>query len=191
MIRSFLALSLPDDVADALIDLQDNVRNARWVDAENFHITLVFLGNCTTRQLADLDTGLAALRMERFEVELAGTGAFGGAKPRLLYADIAENESLRRLQSKTERMAREVGIEVESRKFVPHVTLARCGGGVIPSQAVEWAAKNNRFRLDPFTVHGFGLYRSDLGGGAPVYSELMHYPLGLPGSDPQTPPPAS
>lgn len=181
MIRSFVALSLPDDISDALTDLQDNVRNARWIDEANFHLTLVFLGACTSRQLADLDGQLTSITMESFDVTLAGTAAFGGAKPRLLYVGVEENEPLRRLQSKVERMARDAGIAVENRKFVPHVTLARCGGGVIPSQAVEWTTKNNRFRLPPFTVQNFALYRSDLGGGAPVYSELMQYPLGMPG----------
>lgn len=176
MIRSFLAITLPDDIADALSDLQDGVKNARWVPEENFHITLVFLGDCDRRQLEDLHTGLAQLKQRSFDLQLAGTKAFGSAKPRALYADVVENTELRALQTKCERLAREAGIAVETRKFVPHVTLARCGGGVIPAQAIEWTVTNNLFRTEPFDVHGFSLVRSELSRDAPVYTEMAHYP---------------
>ena len=180
MIRCFLAISLPDDVSDALVDLQDKVRNARWIEEESFHITLNFLGDCDRHQLNDLDAALAALSVERFELSVAGTGAFGGGTPHLLYAGLEENTPLRRLQTKTALAAREAGIAIESRKYVPHVTLARCSGGVIPVQALEWVRRHNLHRSEPFLVSAFGLYRSDLGNGPPVYTELVSYPLTAP-----------
>lgn len=182
MIRSFLAISLPDDVSDRLIDLQTGVKNARWIADDAFHVTLVFLGNCDTRELSDLDSGLTGLRMERFDLTPQSVGAFGGSKPHHLFSKFAESEPLRRLQSKLVRMARDAEIPVEQRKFVPHVTLARCGGGVIPMQAVEWTNRNTRFVMEPFTVHSFGLFRSDLGTGAPVYTKMAQYDL-IAGSD--------
>lgn len=181
MIRSFLAIPLPEDAIDALSDLQDHVRNARWVDAENLHLTLIFLGDCDRRELADLDTALATMRGECFTLSLDGVGAFGGEKPHLLYAALAESEPLRRLQSKIERRALDAGIAVERRKYRPHVTLARCGGGVIPAQALQWTVTHARFSHPAFEVREYALYRSDLGKGVPVYTELMRYPLGAPG----------
>lgn len=184
MIRSFIAIPLPDGLTDRLMDLQDGVKNARWIDADSLHITLLFLGDCDRRDLADLDAGLAGMRMERFALVPKGVGAFGGAKPRLLYADFASSEPLLRLHGKVERIARAAGIEVERRKFVPHVTLARCGGGVIPAQALDWTVRNNLFEDDPFEVTSFSLYRSDLGTGAAVYTELMRYDLAEPTTAP-------
>lgn len=177
MIRCFIALSLPESVTDSLIDIQDRVRNARWVEVENMHLTLAFLGERTPSELTDLDTELDRLRFEPFELEISGVGAFGGAKPHTLYAGLAASEPLARLQSKIMRVIQGEGLAVERRKFTPHVTLARCGGGVIPAQAINWTLHHARLAAEPFTVHGFSLYRSDLGPGAPVYTELVSYPF--------------
>lgn len=184
MIRSFLAIPLPDDTSDALMDLQTGVRNARWIADDTFHLTLLFLGDCLSQELSDLDAGLAQLRMERFSLTPKGVGAFGGGKPHLLYTDFAPSEPLRRLHSKIERVAREAGLGIDRRKFVPHVTLARCGGGVIPAQAIDWTTRNSLFRLPPFEVVHFSLYRSDLGTGAPVYTEMARYDLATPAALP-------
>ena len=177
MIRSFLAISLPDDVSDALMDAQDGVRNARWVEEENLHLTLAFLGECAPAELSELDAGLGALRMDPFELAVSGAGAFGGGKPHTLWAGLAPSEPLARLQSKIVRVIRESGLAAERRKFHPHITLGRCGGGVIPAQALDWTLRHARLSLPPFVIHGFGLYRSDLGTGAPVYTEMAHYPF--------------
>ncbi len=177
MIRCFLALPLPDDVTDALMDVQDGVRNARWVDTENMHLTLAFLGECTPSELTELDTELGRLRTEPFELRVSGVGAFGGGKPHTLYAGLAASEPLSRLQSKIARLIRESAIAAERRKFHPHVTVARCGGGVVPAQAIDWTLRHARLAGPAFTAHGFSLFRSDLGPGAPVYTELVHYPF--------------
>jgi len=175
MIRSFLAIPLPDDTADAFLDLQTGVRNARWIADDVFHITLCFLGSCTPQELTNLDAGLAGLRMERFSLEPQGVGAFGGGTPRQLFVRFTENEALRRLRGKIERIARDTGIDVERRKFIPHVTLARCGGGVIPVQAIDWTLRHARATFPAFDVLNFGLYRSDFGAGASVHTEMARY----------------
>jgi len=182
MIRCFLSLSLPDDVSDALMDVQDGVRNARWIEEENLHLTLAFLGDCTPSELTALDAELDRLRVDPFDLEVAGVGAFGGGKPHTLYAALAPSEPLTRLAAKIDRLARESGVgEVAAahrRKFHPHITLARCGGGVVPAQAIDWTLRHARLSIPPFTVHGFGLWRSDLATrGAPVHTELVSYPF--------------
>jgi len=180
MIRCFLAISLPDDVSDALMDVQDGVRNARWIEEENLHLTLAFLGDCTPSQLTELDVELGRLRVEPFDLAISGAGAFGGAKPHTLHAGLAESEPLARLHSKIGRVIREAGIEGaaagQARKFHPHVTLAKCGGGVFPAQAIDWTLRHARLTAPPFTVYGFGLYRSDPGMRTAIHTELVTYP---------------
>lgn len=177
MIRCFLAIALPDDVSDALMDVQDGVRNARWIEGEDLNLTLAFLGDCTPSELTELDVELGRLRVEPFDLQIAGAGAFGGGKPHTLYAGLAESEPLTRLQAKIGRVIREVGITADRRKFHPHITLARCGGGVFPAQAIDWTLRHARMTAPPFTVYGFGLYRSDLGGRTAIYTELVDYPF--------------
>ena len=45
MPRLFIALPVPEDIADELTTLQSGVPDARWVPAENFHVTLCFAGD--------------------------------------------------------------------------------------------------------------------------------------------------
>lgn len=177
MIRSFLALPVPQDTAEALMDLQTGVRNARWIADDMMHITIAFLGACTSGELSELDGGLASLRLEKLSLKPEGTGSFGGGRPRQLYAAIAQNDALQRLHAKVLRTARDAGIAVERRKFIPHITLARCGGGVIPSQAIEWTVRNARWSHDPFDVHHITLFRSDLNQRSAVYTEMTRYEL--------------
>lgn len=177
MIRSFLAIPLPDETSDALLDLQTGVRNARWIADDMFHITLAFLGACTPSELTELDAGLNRIRFERFVLKPQGVGAFGGAKPRQIFTRFETSDALHRLHTKIERIASDVGIHIERRKFIPHITIARCGGGVIPSQAIDWTIRNARWTQPSFEAVHFGLYRSDLGTGAPVYTEMARYDL--------------
>lgn len=182
MIRCFIALSLPDDVSDALTEAQDGVRNARWIEEENLHLTLAFLGNRTPSELTALDAELDRLRVAPFDLAVAGAGAFGGGRPHTLYAGLVPSEPLTRLAAKIDRLARAggsgTGIAGRRRKFHPHITLARCGGGVIPAQAIDWTLRHARLTAPAFTVHGFGLWRSDLATrGAPVHTELVTYPF--------------
>ena len=51
MIRSFIALPLPEAVRDALSDLQDDLQVGRPVPHENFHITIAYLDKQTPQTL--------------------------------------------------------------------------------------------------------------------------------------------
>ena len=55
---------------------------------------------------------------------------FGGAKPRAIVAKVQAEPALMDLQAEQERRLRRIGIEPETRKYTPHVTLARLRGGV-------------------------------------------------------------
>ncbi len=178
MIRSFLAIPIPEAIADRLMDLQDNIHGAHWSPDDNLHLTLVFLGAQNRRTLEDLDAALIALREEAFDITLSGVGAFGGRESRLVYAGVQENPALRRLQAKTATAASQAEIEFERRKYAPHVTVGRLNRrSVAPEEIESWIASNALFEADPFRVEAFGLYRSDFTRDGPRYEQLAEYPL--------------
>ena len=178
MIRCFLAIAIPEAVADEIDDIQDGLRGANWVPAENLHLTLVFLGDQDRHALADLDAQLSALSAPGFELTLTGLGSFGGREPRLVFANVSDSESLRRLQAKTEGAARDSGIEVENRRYTPHVTLARWRRGEVRAEARrDYVEARNLFRSSPFRVEAFHLYRSELSRYGPSYEIMASYPL--------------
>lgn len=178
MIRSFLAIPIPDETADALEDVEDGLGDAHWQPRENFHLTLVFLGAQDRRTLEDIDAALITLSAPPLEIALKGLGVFGGAEGRLLYAAVAENPALRRLQAKVETAARAAGVAVADRRYTPHVTLARWGRRALPAGAAEaFAAEHGLFSAPPFTARACVLYRSELGRHGARYEAMARYPF--------------
>lgn len=177
MPRLFTGLEIPADVAFALSLKRGGLTGARWIDAENYHITLRFIGDVdyvTANEVADsLDRLSNSLS---FQLRLTHLGAFGGDKPRALYAGIELNETLTRLQAAQERVLQRAGLTPEGRKFVPHVSLARLRGAAAGDVA-RFMAEAGRFKPLPFTVGRFVLFSSkDSVGGGPYVVEQT-YPL--------------
>jgi 2'-5' RNA ligase len=177
MPRLFTGLEIPADVAFALSLKRGGLTGARWIDAENYHITLRFIGDVdhvTANEVADsLDRLSNSLS---FQLRLTHLGAFGGDKPRALYAGIELNETLTRLQAAQERVLQRAGLAPEGRKFVPHVSLARLRG-TAAGDVARFMAEAGRFEPLPFTVGRFVLFSSkDSVGGGPYVVE-QSYPL--------------
>jgi 2'-5' RNA ligase len=121
----------------------------------------------------------SSLRLGGFSVEVDGLGLFGGDRPRAAYAAVAPCEPLMRLQRKVEGAARQVGIPVEGRKYLPHITLGRFRPPGLEDRArLERAvAEAAGFRAAPMPVQDFVLFESTLGRGGSRYDVLARYPL--------------
>ncbi|ARE41068.1 2'-5' RNA ligase [Rhodovulum sp. P5] len=176
MIRAFAAIALPDSVLDALACAQAELPVSRPTPEDNLHLTLVFLGDVPEVSLEEVHLAFSAIRAAPFELVLSGMGVFGGRKPRLVYAGVDHSDPLIHLQAKLDRAARSAGIEVERRRFTPHVTLAYLNAKRDDPLRIERAvAAQAGFRTAPFRVEGFGLYQSELGKGGARYRELAYY----------------
>lgn len=180
MIRAFLALELDEATRSALAVQQFLLPLPSRVSVENLHVTLAFLGEVPERRIEDAHEFFSAVRIPAFALEIHGLGLFGGDRPRTAYAAIAPFDPLMRLQRKLESAARQAGIAVEGRKYVPHVTLGRFRPpGLDDAMRLERAvAGAGGFRAGPMPVRDFVLYESTLGRGGSHYDVLARYPLG-------------
>ncbi len=178
MPRLFTAIDIPEDVRDALLGLQENLPGARWVPADNYHLTLAFLGEIDRAAADDADAALAEVSVPAFDLALAGIGTFGdGHRARTLWVGVDEPSGLLiRLQGKVETALRRAGIALERRKFSPHVTLARLKQPD-PSAIGGYMQRHNLFRSRRFTVDSFALIESHLRADGPEYLPLIDYPL--------------
>lgn len=179
MIRAFLALPLPDPVLSALRVQQFLLPLPKKTDPETFHLTLVFLGEQPEPVLESAHERFTAIRVPPFPLSLKSLGLFGGAKPRAAWAGVAPSEPLIRLQQKLDHAARLAGIETESRRFTPHVTLGRFPPpGPEETFRLERAiAAGSTFTTPEWTVDHFILYESRFTKQGSVYSELARYDL--------------
>lgn len=176
MIRLFTAIEIPGDIANRLEALQQGIEHARWIERENLHITLRFIGDIPENVAADVDEALEQVPFEPFELELEGVGEFGGAKPHAIWAGVKLTEPLKRLQARHESAMRRVGLEPEKRKYTPHVTLARLRAIEAP-EVYRFIAANNLFATPKFEVTRTVLFsaRTSTGGG-PYVPERFYPP---------------
>lgn len=134
-IRVFAALSLSDDVMERLKKrsklLQDQFSELtiRWVPYENYHITLIFIGNVPIVSLDNLEVLMkeAVKEIPPFNVTLGDATLFppDNEKKGVLITSVETSDPLKNLQSKLDQKFREAGYELVERPYRPHVTLAR------------------------------------------------------------------
>ena len=177
MPRLFTGLEIPYDVQLALSMKRGGLYGARWIDPENYHITLRFIGDVDNHTANEVSYELDRLTYsDSFRIRLSHLGAFGGDKPRALYAGVEPREALQRLQAAHERVLRRAGLEPEARKFVPHVSLARLRGGS-PIEVADFIHHTGHFAPLEFTVGRFVLFSSKASVGGGPYLVEQSYPL--------------
>ena len=126
MIRLFVALALPDNLRQRLKTLCNGVRDARWVEEKNLHLTLRYIGEVEEPELAYIMAALSSVQVERFDLTLSGVGHFESrGKIRSLWVGIQPCSALGALQQRIESVLTRHGIASDGRKFSPHITLAR------------------------------------------------------------------
>ena len=134
MPRLFTGLEIPDDIRESLSMLRGGLPGARWIDPENYHLTLRFVGDVDDVVAREIVFMLGQVQRRGFELRIDGVSSFGGRKPRAVVATVASSPAVMELQAEHERLMQRIGIEPEGRKFTPHVTLARLARHVEPGR---------------------------------------------------------
>jgi 2'-5' RNA ligase len=177
MPRLFTALEVPADIGAQLSFLRGGLPGARWVDAENYHVTLRFLGDVDDRTANEAALLLDGIAREPLNISIGELDAFGGDRPRSIIAKVKPSAELLELQAEMERNMRRVGLPPESRKYTPHVTLARLRD-VKPRDVADWlATRGGAPRLD-FEARRFVLFSSRASTGGGPYVREESFPLG-------------
>ncbi|HTV70541.1 MAG TPA: RNA 2',3'-cyclic phosphodiesterase [Rhizobiaceae bacterium] len=172
MPRLFTALEIPRDAALSLSLLRGGLPGARWIDVENYHLTLRFIGDVEGHVADEIANALDRVHRPAFQLALSGVGQFGGKKPNTVYAATAPSPDLNALQGEIERICRRLGLPADPRKFTPHVTLARLKN-TSPDEVALYLSARGNFSTAPFKVGRFVLMssRDSVGGGPYVIEE--------------------
>jgi 2'-5' RNA ligase len=173
--RLFIALSPPEHVRDLLLDAMEGIEGVRWIDEANLHLTLRFVGEVETPVAEDLADRLAQVAAEAFVVQLDGVGHFTRkGQAAALWARVLPAPGLEALRQKVERACEAAGLGRETRRFTPHVTLARLGrsSGDIGRWLASFGDLRTQWRAEHFT-----LYESRLGRTGATYEAAATFPL--------------
>ncbi len=177
MPRLFTGLELPESVVGQIALARGGVFGARWLEPGDYHITLRFVGDVDARTAHDIAETLDEIRRPAAPVRFDRLGWFGGDRPRMIVARIKADRALMELQAEQERRLRRVGVPPETRKFLPHVTLARLRG-VGPAALADYLASRGALAVEAFTAERFVLYSAREGTGGGPYVVEAAYPLG-------------
>ena len=176
MPRLFSGIEIPIALGERLQGLRGGLPGARWIEPENYHITLRFLGDVDDVTAREFASNLAAIHADSFDLQFVGLGSFGNRRPRALWAGLAQCEPLTALQRAHEMAAQKAGLAPEQRNFHPHVTLARLRN-VKASATAHWLGERGAFLAEPFPVTRFVLYSARASQGGGPYVVEQGFPL--------------
>jgi 2'-5' RNA ligase len=185
MIRSFIAIDLPDSTKNQLQAVVQQLRDqvphdsVRWTRITGIHLTLQFLGDVKQSDLPQIEEVLAQVgqRHAPFEFGVGGVGCFPNTRrPRVLWVGIQEQSgALAALQRDVAKSLTPLGFEPEKRSFHPHLTLGRVKRGVRSGdlrRLGEVIVTAGVGELDRVQTDSFRLMRSELRPSGAIYSSL-------------------
>lgn len=183
-IRTFISINLDEslkkEINNLLMDIKKHDLAVKWVPPENLHITLKFLGHIPEDKIEKVKERLSDLtsRFNPFILRFRGIGFFPDRKrPRVIWVDISDTDTLRDLQEMIEERLTEIGFEREDRGFSPHLTIGRIKslGDRERLTGLIDTIKDREF--GSIKVDRVSLMRSDLRPGGAKYSVIAEFPL--------------
>jgi len=178
--RLFIALDISNRSRE-LITRKVNIlkkhlnQGLKWVKKENWHITMKFLGDCTTQKKGEIIESLEKLDLkeEQKYIQLNEIDAFPNLnEANVLYLDVKRgNNYLKNLNQVLEVEMLKLGFEKNRYEFTPHLTLARNKDNAevdLNSNFLKRNFINIYSKVDKIT-----LYESKLDKDGPEYFELF------------------
>lgn len=184
-IRAFVAVEIPDSVKDEIARLISHFTHkgypVRWVNRNNLHLTLVFLGENPPEFIVRAQESLAraAAATAEFEMSVKGLGVFPNERsPRVIWLGIEQGRA--ELTALAQRALKElvtIGFIPEKRPFSAHLTIGRVKEQLSDARSIL----ERPFAAPAFPVSELVLLRSFLKPTGPVYERLGRYAFGLKG----------
>lgn len=188
MIRSFIAIDLPEETKRGFAEIQEQLKRSRgavrWVRPGSIHLTLKFLGNIHPGQVDEI--AAAATKVVRDEAPLTlcagGLGAFPSQRrPRVIWVGIqGQVERLGRIQAGLENALELLGFAREQRAFRAHLTLGRVKDRRKCQPLIDAISALEMPKFNSFDADEIILYKSDLRPTGAIYTKLHRMPLAAP-----------
>ncbi len=185
-IRSFLAFELPAEIKGIVSRVSGEMKKSpldvRWVNVDNIHLTVIFIGSISEDNLAGMDRVVKDVcrNYGPFDISLSGTGVFSSRRnPRVLWIGLAGDiERMSFFRNTLQESLKPFGIKVEKRRFNPHLTIGRFRKGAKSGVHLDKILLRYRTLNSPVrSISELVLFKSDLKPGGAVYTKLNAWPL--------------
>ncbi len=189
LVRAFIAVEIPPALKEKIHRETASLRRelprslVRWVNVENIHLTLKFLGDTPLTKLDKLKgfmaTEVAALAP--FEIDVQGLGVFASfSRPRVIWAGVKDNGEIASLHRCVETAASQIGSEAERRRFSAHLTLGRVRQGIREVERTkirEVIEAEQELSFGRIQVNSIHLFESKLKSSGAIYRSLFEAKL--------------
>jgi 2'-5' RNA ligase len=182
--RLFFAVKMPAALKEQLAEFVGRLSGfpgrVKWVETQNMHLTLKFLGEVSSDRLPELRSAAenAAGEHASCEILVSDCGAFPNMKsPRVFWIGVNDAEKrLQSLQKSLDYNLGQLGFERERKRYSPHLTVGRVKdqGGLGRLKEAFAAAEFPPVEVE---VADFFLIESKLTPAGPIYTDLMRFPL--------------
>ncbi len=145
----------------------------RRVREDQRHITPAFLGDVSVGKIDALMGAISNFSFNKFMVHVKGTGMFSGSA-KVIYADVTEGRAeLEDMSTRLRSMAGSLGIRVERREFVPHITLARVKDLKHEDEVLAHVMESADHEFGYFECSSVKLKKSVLKPEGPEYTDMF------------------
>jgi 2'-5' RNA ligase len=182
-IRCFIAVDVDDvKVCNKIQQIQQQLLSTRahlkLVEPQNLHFTLHFLGNIEPELISTLETSLNDLEGEPFHLELVGLGCFRPSRPRVIWIGCSTGtDQMIRYQKILGISLRKNRFQVESRKYSPHLTIARVRSGQNRAELMKFVQEQGHVEFGVLPIDSIKLKKSTLTPKGPIYETLVEKKL--------------
>ncbi len=173
----FIAIDLPIAIRDELMLIGSGVPGAYWIDEEQLHLTLRYLGELDGALLRNVQSALERIEAATFPLQLQGVGFFPPrGEPEVLWVGVDKSAPLETLRTKVDALCTRLGVTPDRRKYAPHVTLARLHDAP-DSRLARFAVEHALFKTQVFKPQSFTLYASHRRPTGSEYRRVAVYML--------------
>lgn len=156
--------------------------DVKWVEIENLHVTMKFLGEVPEDKVEAIIAQADEVSREakEFALGLGGLGAFPTQRaPRVVWVGLTHGiDELRVLARGLEARLERLGFKPEGRPFSAHVTLGRVRSPRGRDALAQALQAGRECEIGTMNVENFDLMQSVLGRGGPQYSVVQEFRLG-------------
>ncbi|MHB8134305.1 MAG: RNA 2',3'-cyclic phosphodiesterase [Anaerolineaceae bacterium] len=187
MIRSFFAIPLSTEIKDGIFMETKRIKselpgaNIKWVEPQNLHLTLKFLGNSSDKDLYKIVEHLQneIHVFKNFMLSFSNLGIFPSIKnPKVVWVGCDQSKLLQQLFSIIESVCTIINIPYEEKPFSPHITIGRVKNSFSTEELDLFRKIISELKTKEFgaqEVMGFSLLRSVLTPTGPIYTPIHKF----------------
>jgi RNA 2',3'-cyclic 3'-phosphodiesterase len=186
--RTFVAVNFEQPIRAKITQTRNELtplsKKIKWVEEQNLHLTLKFLGEIEEKTVVEIDEALknTLSNTAQFDINLAGLGVFPGlSRPRVIWIGIEKGkDELAQLNLEIESRLEPLGFMTEERPFSPHLTIGRVKEPLNEKESGILSGFIERFHSEEISikiVQQIDLMKSVLSRSGSVYSIIKSWQL--------------